>query len=125
LKHASRNTREWGTEDEFPLEYGKYFHSTGRVRLCQGQYREAIELIRKAAKLIEKPCGKMWRYWAYQFTLACVLLQSGDLQGSLELHLDVFNARKATYGSYDSSTLLSEYAVGAMYHHLGNLKAAA
>ena len=115
---------EWGPEDEIPFEYAKYYHNCGRVRMWQGDYPEAIRLIRRAIELTGKSAGKAWRYWLYQFTLACLLLQSGDLQAALDLHLEVFAGRQKVCGKHHSATISSRYAVGATYHHLGNLPAA-
>jgi tetratricopeptide (TPR) repeat protein len=112
---------KWGTEDQIPFEYAKFYLNTGKVRMWQGNFPEAIRFIRRAVVLTEKSGGKTWRYWMFQFILACVLLQSGDLQGALDLHLEVFFARKKVCGKHDSTTVLSNYAVGAMHHHLGNL----
>ncbi|KAG4442072.1 hypothetical protein IFR05_002466 [Cadophora sp. M221] len=115
----------WGTEDQWPYEYGKYYINTAKVRMWQGRYSDAIRLARRGVELAEKASGKTWKYFSFQFILAYVLLQSGDLQAAFDLHLEIFQARKEVCGKHDLTTVLSNYAVGAMYHHLGDLPAAA
>ncbi|PVH88844.1 hypothetical protein DL98DRAFT_648173 [Cadophora sp. DSE1049] len=117
--------RCWGSEDEFPFEYGKYYMNTARVRTWQGNYQDAIKLGRRGVELFEKAVGDTWNALLSQFVLAYILLQSGDLQAALDLHLQVFTARKKICGKYDFTTVLSSYAVGAAYYHLGDLSAAA
>ena len=68
--------------------------------------------------------GKKALYYRRAFTLANIRLQSGDLQGALDKHLEVLTARLELHGKYQEHTIMSTYAVGAMYHHLGDLDTA-
>jgi tetratricopeptide (TPR) repeat protein len=115
----------WGIENELPFEYSKHYENNGRVNMYRGNYSEAISLFRRGLELSEKALGKTWRYWALQSHIACTMLQSGDLQSALEMHLEVSSAQEKALGKYDSVTIMSNYAVGAVYYHLGNLSAAA
>ncbi|KAI0127980.1 hypothetical protein BJ170DRAFT_397576 [Xylariales sp. AK1849] len=114
----------WGTEEEIPFEYSKYYKNTGMVLMWQGKMSEATKSIERSVELIEKASGQAWQYWGYQFIRACVLLQAGDVQGALELHLKTLSARLDLSGKHSQSTILSTYAVGAMYHHIGDLPTA-
>ena len=116
--------REWDSEEVIPFEYAKYHHNMGLVLMSRGKYPEAIKYVRHAIDLIKRFSGKKWRYWQFQFTLACIILQSGDEQAALALHLEILSARLELYGKFDQSTSMSKYAVGTMYHHLGNLQTA-
>ncbi len=53
------------------------------------------------------------------------MVQAGDLQSALDVHLEVFTAREKAMGKYDSATIMSNYAVGAVHYHLGDFSAAA
>lgn len=114
----------WGREDQWPFEYAKYYTNTASVRMWQGNYQDAIKLGHRGVELFEKAVGDTWNALLSKFVLAYILLQSGELQAALDLHLQVFGARKTTCGKYDFTTVLSSYAVGATYHHLGDLSAA-
>ena len=116
--------RCWGSEDELPFEYGKYYMNTARVKMWQGKYQDAIRLGRRGVELFEKAVGDTWNALLAQFVLAYILLQSGNLHAALDLHLQVFATRTKTCGKYDFNTVLSSYAVGATYHHLGEMSAA-
>ncbi|KAK3318119.1 hypothetical protein B0H66DRAFT_516243 [Apodospora peruviana] len=117
--------QKWDEEKVIPYEYAKYHHNNSMVQMARGQFPEAIKSVRHAIHLTEGFSGKQWRYWQFQYTLACILLQAGDLQGALDLHLEILSGRLELYGNkYERSTNMSKYAVGAMYHHLGDLPTA-
>lgn len=85
--------------------------------MWQGNFQDAIRLCYRGVELFEQAVGHTWKVFLSQFILAYILLQSGDLQGALDLHLQIC-------GKYDFTTVSSCYAVGAMYHYLGDLSAA-
>jgi tetratricopeptide (TPR) repeat protein len=120
-----RKYQEWGTETEFPFEYMKYYFNNARLCMHRGNYLEAINLFRRAIELSEKALGKTWFYLLVQFNLACTMLQAGDLQSALDMHLKVFAAQEKAMGKYDSATIMSNYAVGAVHYYLGDFSAAA
>ncbi|KAH6716153.1 P-loop containing nucleoside triphosphate hydrolase protein [Leptodontidium sp. MPI-SDFR-AT-0119] len=107
----------WGSEEQIPFEYAKYYTNIARVKMWQGNFQDAIRLCYRGVELFEQAVGHTWKVFLSQFILAYILLQSGDLQGALDLHLQIC-------GKYDFTTVSSCYAVGAMYHYLGDLSAA-
>jgi hypothetical protein len=66
--------------------------NTSKVRMWHANFPEAIRFIRGAVVLTEKFGGKTRRDWMFQFILTCILLQSGEPQAALDLHLEVFVA---------------------------------
>ncbi|KAE9378878.1 hypothetical protein N431DRAFT_478014 [Stipitochalara longipes BDJ] len=117
---------KWGPETEFPFEYFKHYYNNARLCMYRGDYSEAINLFRRGIALVETALGKeSWHYSSLQFNLACTMLQTGDLQSALEIHSDVLAGHERTKGKYNSATLMSNYAVGAVYYHLKNFSAAA
>ncbi len=50
-----------------------------------------------------------------------MLLQAGEQQEALDLHLEIMSSRLKKYGRYSQSTITSKYSLGAMYHHRGDL----
>ena len=116
--------RVWGTEKEIPFEYSKYYYNTGIVRMWQNRMDEAIQFLQRSVQLAKEYSGEEGQYWDNQFTLACVILQSGDVQKALDLHLETLSAKLDLFGKHSKSTILSTYAVGAMYYHIGDLPTA-
>jgi tetratricopeptide (TPR) repeat protein len=115
---------EWGIENDLPFEYSKHYYNNARLCMHRGRYSEAVRLFWKGMELGERALGKTWFYWNVQFTLACTMLQMGEAQSALEIHLKGFSEQEKALGKYDSATMTSNYAVGAVYHHLGNYSAA-
>lgn len=113
--------KEWGTEDEHPYEYAKYYHNVSFVRMHQARYTEAISIAEKGIALKLKTDGKNSRYYWFQYDLACIMLQAGYLDAALNRHLEVLTGRETVCGKTEEMTLQSLYAVGAMYYHLGRL----
>lgn len=68
----------WGTEQEYPFEYGKYYRNKSMVFCLQRRFSEAIELATRAAELQKRDTGIGPRYLYYRRDLAGVMLQSGE-----------------------------------------------
>jgi len=113
--------QSWDSEEVIPFEYAKYHHNMSLVLTSRGEYDQAIKSVRHAIHLTEGFSGKGWRYWQFQFTLACILLQAGDVQGAVDLQLDVLAGRVEMYGRFERSVCMSKYAVGVGYYYLGEL----
>lgn len=117
--------RVWGSEEEIPFEYSKYYYNMGIVRMWQERIAEAIEFLQKSVDLAEATFGgKEGQYWDNFFTLACVVRHSGDAQRALDMHLETLKAKLDQLGKHSKSTILSTYAVGGMYAHIGDLSTA-
>lgn len=110
----------WGSEEDMPFEYQKYYSNNGLVQAWRGDYDEAIEGLRRSTELSRMHSTKTWHYCMNNFSLGCVLLQSGDIQGALDAHLETLKVRADLYGKHEAATIISSYAVGATYHQLGD-----
>ncbi|KAK3357865.1 nb-arc and tpr domain-containing protein [Lasiosphaeria hispida] len=111
----------YGPESENPFEYSKYYGNFSIILLWEGRVEEAIRSIEKSLVLTEKFSGKNSQYYRRLFMLACAFLQVGDTQKAFETHLEALNARLELQGKHHENTILSMYAVGATYHHLGDI----
>ena len=118
LEGCLEQYRTWGTEDDIPFEYAKYYNCNAFVQMRHGNYQDAIESMEKCVELAAKHSTQTWQYWQYKFSLACIIHQSGNSQKALEIHLETLNGRLDLFGQHDQNTIFSTYAVGAMYHHL-------
>lgn len=124
FKQCREQYLKWAPEEHNPFENSKYYGNFSIVLMWRGAMDEAIRYQEHAIKLIRSFSGTKASYWRKKFMLACILLQAEDFQGALDLHLDVLKARLDLHGEQDEYTISSMYAVGAMYHHLGDLSVA-
>lgn len=112
---------DWGDESNHPFEHSKFYGNYSVILMWKGQLKEAIKFQETAMALTEKFSGKKGMYYRRSFMLACLLLQSGNFQAALDKHLEVLTARLELHGKHHEYTITSTYAVGATYHHLGDL----
>lgn len=112
--------REWGSEADIPFEYAKYYNKMALVRMYQGRFEEAIELAARGMELMEKT-GYMLFASRFKFDLACIILQSGDIDRALQVHKEILAQRIEDLGQANELTLHSIYAIGAIHELNGNL----
>jgi tetratricopeptide (TPR) repeat protein len=125
IKNCRDRYLVWGTEDTNPWENSKYYGNYSVVLMWMGELDQAISYQMKSLQLTEQfAAGRSAQYYRRAFMLGCYLLQKGDYQGALEKHLEVLTARLEMQGKHHEHTMLSMYAVGAMYHHLNKPKLA-
>lgn len=111
----------WGTDDDNPFENSKFYGNYAVIYMFRGDLDKALQFQEKSVRLVERFAGKKGLYYRRVFMQACFLLQSGDIQGALDKHLDVLTNRLELLGKHHEETILSTYAVGALYHQLGDV----
>jgi tetratricopeptide (TPR) repeat protein len=116
--------RAWGTEEEIPFEYSKYYYNMRIVRMWQERVDESIAFLQRSVDLAEAAFGREGQYWDNLFMLACFIRHTGDAQKALDMHLQILKARLDQFGKHSKSTILSTYAVGVMYASIGDLPTA-
>lgn len=115
--------QSWGTVDEIPFEYSKYFNNIAAIRMYQGRYDDAITCAENALVLKEKADGtrKTPRYLWLKYNTANIKVQAGRLAEALDSHLEILREREVICGSRSEHVLQSLYTVGAVNYHLGRL----
>lgn len=106
--------REWGTPEAIPFEYAKYYHNMSFVRMYQKRWEEAIRVGRLGVRYMGMS-GKEALTLRYEFDLACITLQSGDVNSAFELHEHVLEKRIIVCGKTNENTLQSYYALGTLH----------
>lgn len=106
--------REWGTPEAIPFEYAKYHHNMSFVRMYQKRWEEAIREGRLGVRYM-RMAGKEALTLRYEFDLACITLQSGDVNSAFERHQQVLEQRIIVCGKTNENTLQSYYALGALH----------
>jgi tetratricopeptide (TPR) repeat protein len=108
------------TENDHHFQCAKFNHHEAHCLMYHKDFEGAIELLQKAVELVSRQTGQPQLTLRYKFDLACIILQSGDIEKSLEMQEQVLRARLSLQGSGKTNyfTLQSYYAVGAAYAHL-------
>ena len=112
--------KTWGTEGELPFEYAKYHHWMGMVQMYRGNFEEAINLAQHGVKLMTD-AGKVSMMNRFKFDLACIILQSGDVDRALAMQEEVYESRIVLNGKANELTLESAYAIGVLHQYRGTL----
>lgn len=114
IEKCLKKYQEWGPEEEYPFEYAKYYNKIALVRMYQGRFDEAIDFAQKGVALMEKK-GYMIFASRFNFDLACIILQSGDVDRALKVHNEILAQRIEDLGQSNELTLHSIYAIGAIH----------
>jgi tetratricopeptide (TPR) repeat protein len=110
----------WGAEEDNPFDCAKLNHHIAYCFMYRRDFQGAIRLAEKAVTLISLLLGGDKRLLLrYKFDLACIVLQSGDIERSLEMHKQILAARLDLQGRASYFTIQSYYAVGALCFYLG------
>lgn len=113
--------QEWEpNEDRIPFEYAKYYNKIALVRMYQGEFVEAIRLATRGVELMLK-AGYAVFASRFKFDLACITLQSGDLNEALKIHEGIYRQRIEILGPANQLSLHSMYAIGAICELQGQL----
>ena len=120
LKTCLAKYQSWGSEEDIPFEYAKYYHWMGMVQMYRGNFEQAIALSQHGVKLMTD-AGKASMMNRFKFDLACIILQSGDLERALAMQEEVYESRIVLNGKANELTLESAYAIGALHEHRGRL----
>ncbi|KAH8596651.1 hypothetical protein B0O99DRAFT_705975 [Bisporella sp. PMI_857] len=113
--------REWGPDEDIPYEHAKFNHHMAFCKMYRKNFVDSIELAKRGVHFVTLATGHGASCNKWKFDTACVILQSGDLDGALEMHKEVLEARIEHHGRSSFLTLQSYYAVGALYSYLGEL----
>lgn len=112
---------EWGAEEDNAFDCAKLNHHMAYCLMYRKEFKSAINLSERAVELVALLGGDKQLILRYKFDLACIILQSGDLERSLEMHKQILTARLDLQGRASYFTLQSYYAVGALCAYLGKL----
>jgi tetratricopeptide (TPR) repeat protein len=113
---------DWGAEGDNPFDCAKLNHHMAYCFMYRRDFQGAIQLAERAVTLIGLfPGADKQLLLRYKFDLACIVLQSGDVERSLEMHRHILTARLDLQGRASYFTLQSYYAVGALCSYIGQL----
>lgn len=113
IEECLKKYQQWGPAEDLPYEYAKYYNKMALVRLYQRRFDEAIDLARQGVNWMGQTQNFSLRS-RFDFDLACILLQSGKVEQSRQLHQRIFDARVEKLGQSSELTLHSRFAIGAI-----------
>lgn len=113
IEECHQKYHQWGPPEEIPYEYSKYYNKLALVRMYQQRFDEAITWAERSISCVPNsdPFPLQGRRG---FHLACILLQSGDIARSYDLHRDILDRRAERLGQTSELTLHSCHAVGCI-----------
>ncbi|KAL8838628.1 MAG: hypothetical protein Q9170_002074 [Blastenia crenularia] len=125
IERCHEQYRKWGTPEEIPFDYLKYYHIICYVWMAEGRPLDAIKACKQSAALGEVCCGVTHTYTQHvRCSLGNLLYFAGDIEESLKEHLRVLRARLQVVGDFNHFTLESHSMCGSLYAEQGNYKAA-
>lgn len=125
IEECFKQYQLWGTEDEIPFEYHKYFDEIAFVRMSQGKVKEALGHCHHAMNLIQKFVGEEQLGISGLLThLALLTYHSGDVRGALDFNEKALKLRKEHRGDYNHYTLDSYALSGAFMMLCGDYEKA-
>ncbi|KAL2819508.1 hypothetical protein BJX63DRAFT_11883 [Aspergillus granulosus] len=113
--------QKWGTEEDKPFEYSKYYHIMAYVHLSDGYHQKAIQYQQRAMDLLglaTSPASFLRSQ--YKFMLASFYYFAGNVSEALKLHKEVLQDRLQRWGNSDRRTLHSSYMVAALHQVQGD-----
>lgn len=113
-----RKYKEWGSPEEIPFEYAKYYSKMALIRLYQRRHDEALDLAQKAVHWMTKANIPDLQS-RFEFDLACIHLQRGEIEQASALHTRIFDARVERLGHSNELSLHSRYAIGVVLEMKG------
>lgn len=117
--------KEWGSEEEIPYEYSKYYHCMAWCNMYRYKFATSLKFAEMCVKYVTLATGaKSPSTNDCKFDQACMLLQSGDTGQALLVHTEVLETRIRLHGTSYYQTAQSFYAVGALHAMLDDLPSA-
>lgn len=112
--------KTWGPPEEIPYEYAKYYHHMAFCLMYRESFQEAIVMAENGLHWVTVATGTSSAHNRWKFDLACIALQSGNLERALSLHQEILDSRTELHGGSAFLTMQSMYAIGAVQASLGN-----
>ncbi|KAF6820121.1 hypothetical protein CPLU01_12846 [Colletotrichum plurivorum] len=116
-QHCHEKLLKITSEEEDPFSFAKFAHHLAYCSMYRRDFAQAISLAEKAIGLMEQFKDSLL-VLRFQFDLACIMLQSNDVAGALDLHERILADRMRLQGKDSYFTLQSQYAVGAIYSYM-------
>jgi hypothetical protein len=116
--------KQWGSEDEYPYEYAKYYNHMAYVMLFEGCPKMAERAGKRGSILMDQAAPGTQMASLFRFDWATIMFQAGDTTGGLAEHMKIFKQRERDCGKQNPLTLQSQLHIGIMYYLIGQYQEA-
>lgn len=108
--------RSWGTEEQYPFEYSKYYNYIAMAFMQLGRTAKGVEFSKRACELQVAHSGPHGRMsLSHYFILGNHYCMHGDIKSALEINIRVLQNRRRVCGESNMETLESYSMTGALY----------
>ncbi|KAL8904626.1 MAG: hypothetical protein Q9207_003147 [Kuettlingeria erythrocarpa] len=107
--------RSWGTEEEFPYEFAKYYHHMAFVLVYRGDTEAAVQHASHATELLELGSFGLLAT-LFKFDCATLYFQNGQNDRAIAEHEEVLQRRLLKLGRSNIMTIQSFLTLGAIYY---------
>ncbi|KAG4415580.1 hypothetical protein IFR04_011300 [Cadophora malorum] len=119
-----RKFKSWGTPEEFPYEYAKFYHSMAFLFVHRRQTELAVRYAKAGAYLMNKAGPNTLITTVYRFDWAICLFQDHKVAQAITEHEGILAIRLERCGKSNPLTLQSYLTLGIIQYFDGNFVAA-
>lgn len=112
--------RSWGTEEQYPYEYAKFYNHMAYVLRERGDTQEANRHSERGYELMSEGAPGTQITETFRFDWATIMFQSGDVDRAIREHKIVLDSRIQGCGKFNLLTLQSRLILGIMYYFIGD-----
>jgi tetratricopeptide (TPR) repeat protein len=111
--------QEWGTEDDIPYEYSKYYNQMAYVLLHENDCAKAVEFAKKGYELVEQATPGALIVVLYKLDYTNILFQQGEQLEALDTLQQLLEICERDCGKDNVLTLGVRLNVGIVCYFLG------
>jgi hypothetical protein len=125
MEDCQRQYTQWGSEDQFPFEFAKYYNHSGLAFMQLGETARGVEFSKRACELQvahggpNAPLSLM-----YYFVLGNQYYMNNEIENSLQLNRRILENRRQVCGQVNPSTLESFSFTGSLLFFSGQAEEA-
>lgn len=118
LEECFAQYQQWGTEDDIPYEYSKYYNQMAYVLLYENDSEKAVEYAKKGYELVEQATPGAQITVLYKFDYANILFQHGEGPKALKVLREMLKVCKQDCGKDNVRTLEVRLNIGIISYFL-------
>lgn len=125
MEGCLKQYQSWGTEDEFPFEYSKYYHHSSFAIMAQGRIQEALARVARSVELQERdPSPLNILGVAYKCRHGILLYHAGEVERAIAVLEECIAVYKTALGNANAQTLdMYCFLAGILMQRGENIKA--
>lgn len=113
--------KSWGTEDQFPYEFAKYYHHMAYVLISRGETNKAVQYASHATKLLEQGSFGLLAT-VFKFDCATLYFQNAQPDLAISEHEQVLRHREDKLGRSNILTIQTRLVLGVIYYFTNQIE---